>query len=255
MRTQDFSQIILDAIQYSGNDRNNITPETFAQFRDFAHARLREAWETVLWTDICRIAPFTATLDSNSVNTFTPDPNAAEIVGVWNNNPQNTTRAKNLDYQLYDNGTGIGVIISNIVTTGYYMYRLKCPNLVGDAYDPTLVYFQDAQCYFDSGSGTGTLMPMAGKPYKANLYNCVVNSTTVGQNPNNSPSSWQIVQIPYVFAPFMSWGAAAAWCASEGLLENAQLFEAKAKELLEQEYDKLLRQQGQFGKILMDFTY
>lgn len=255
MRTQDLSQIIIDAIQYSGNDRNNITPETFAQFRDFAHARLREAWESNQWYDICRIVPFTATLDSNSVNSFTPASDASEILGVFNANPQNTSRAKQLSYQLYDNGNGLSVILSNIVTTGWYIYRTKCPNLVGDAFDPTVVYFQGAQCYFDSGSATGALMPVAGKPYSANMYVCTASSTTVGQSPANSPSSWQLIPIPYIFAPFMSWGASASWCASEGIVENAQVFEAKAKELLEQEYDKMLRQQGQFGKIFMNYTY
>lgn len=264
MRTIDFSQILFNALQFSGNDRNNINSETFAQFRDFAQFRLREAWESNQWTDVVRISHFTAiqdpvdpssSVDTNGVNYFIPDANASEILGVWNRNPQDSTRAVQLDYSIYDNGTARKVIIMTTISEGWYMYRLPVPYLSGDPYDPTVTYYQGSQIYFDSGSGTGALMPVLGRPHSGNFYVCTAVSTTAGQNPNNTPASWTKIQIPYVFGAYMSWGAAANWFVSETMVQEAAVIEAKAKEVLDLEYDKFLRQQAQFGRINMNRTY
>jgi hypothetical protein len=105
MRTTPFSQILFESLQYSGNDRHNITDETFAQFRDFISARLREAWEQDEWPDLCRLAQFTTTTDANNVVSFTLPADAGEVLAVYNNNPQVTSRAKEFGYEVYDDGT------------------------------------------------------------------------------------------------------------------------------------------------------
>ena len=110
MRTTDFSKVLFDALQYSGNDRHNITSETFAQFRDFASARMREAWESNQWADICRLSPFTASIDVNNVAYFTPVEEADEILGVYTRNPQESTKAIQMAYQIYDSGSSINTI-------------------------------------------------------------------------------------------------------------------------------------------------
>ena len=109
--------------------------------------------------------------------------------------------------------------------------------------------------YFDSGSGTGSYTPVLGKPHSGNFYTCTVSSTTAGQNPNTHPAYWTKVEIPYIFASFMSWASAANWFVSEGQIQEAATIEAKAKEVLELEYDKFLRQESQFGRINMIKTY
>ena len=83
----------------------------------------------------------------------------------------------------------------------------------------------------------------------------MVNSTSVGQSPTTHPEKWEKIDIPYIFGTFMAWGAAANWFASETMLNEATIVEGKATQVLEQEYDKFLRQQGQFGKLNMDRTY
>jgi hypothetical protein len=255
MRTTDFSKVLFDALQYSGNDRHNITSETFAQFRDFASARMREAWESNQWADVCRLSPFTASIDANNVNYFTPVEEADEILGVYARNPQETTKAVPLSYQIYDSGSTRRVIINNQQSEGYYLYRKDCPSLEGELYSPTVVYYQGAQVYFDSGSGTGSYTPVLGKPHAGNFYICTAASTTAGQNPNSHPASWTKIEIPYIFSSFMSWASAANWFVSEGQIEEASVIEGKSREVLELEYDKFLRQQGQFGKINMIQTY
>lgn len=255
MRTIDFSKILFDALQYSGNDRHNITDETFCQFRDFASARMREAWESNQWSDICRIAQFTSSVDANGVTFFTPITESDEILGVFSKNPQETTKATNVSYQIYDTGSVRKIVISNNISEGWYLYRLDCPSLDGVIYNSNTVYYQNAQIYFDSGSGTGTYTPISGKPYSGNFYVCTTSSTTAGQNPNTHPNYWTKIEIPYIFGSFMSWASAANWFVSENQIEQAQVIEAKAKEVLEQEYDKFLRQQSQFGRINMIKTY
>lgn len=255
MRTQNFSNILFNALQYSGNDRNNISNETFQQFRDFASTSMREAWETVQWTDICRIVDFTTTVDANGVGYFIPASDAGEILGVFSRNPQSSTKAVELEYSLYFDGSTNKVIINPNISTGSYLYRKQCPSLNGDIYSPSTTYYSGSQVYFDSGSGTGTYTPVVGKPHSGDFYTCVVSNTTAGQNPNNTPSSWTKIDIPYIFSSFMAWNSCSMWYSSEGMIQEASAIEGKAKAILEQEYDKLLNQQSQFGRINMYKTY
>lgn len=255
MRTTNFSQVLFDALQYSGNDRHNITDETFAQFRDFASSRMREAWESNQWSDVCRIVDFTTTQDVSGTNYFVPSADASEILGVWNMNPQDTSRAKQIDYQIYNEGSEIRIILPSIIVNGSYLYRQNCPVLTGDPYDSSIPYYAGVQIYFDSGSGTGSTTPVQGKPHSGNFYICVTPSTSAGQNPTTHPAYWEKVNIPYIFGSFMAWGAAANWYVSETMIQEAAIIEGKATQILEQEYDKFLRQQGQFGKINMNRTY
>jgi len=255
MRTIDFSQVLFDALQFSGNDRHNITDETFAQFRDFAHSRLREAWESNTWSDVCRIDDVATTQDASGTNYFVPSADASEILGVWNRNPQDSSRAVQFDYQIYNTGSEIRVILPSIVATGTYQYRLKCPTLTGDPYVASIPYYQGSQIYFDSGSSTGSLTPVAGRPHSGNFYTCLTVSTSAGQNPTTHSTLWEKIEIPYIFGSFLSWGSAASWYVSETMINEATTIEGKANQILEQEYDKFLRQQGQFGRINMRNTY
>jgi hypothetical protein len=256
MRTTNFSSILFNALQYSGNDRNNISDETFQQFRDFASTSLREAWETVQWSDICRVVDVTATLDAvTGINYFIPVAEASEILGVFSRNPQSSTKAVELEYSIYETGSEKRIIINPNIATCSYLYRIQCPVLNGDIYSPSTTYYSGVQIYFDSGSGTGTYTPVAGKPHSGNFYTCAVTNTTAGQNPNNTPSAWTKIEIPYIFSSFCSWNSCAMWYASEGMMQEAGVIDSKAKLILEQEYDKFLHQQGQFGRINMYKTY
>jgi hypothetical protein len=250
MRTIDFSQVLFNAIQFSGNDRHNIMPETFAQFRDFSSTRMREAWETFEWQDVCRLAEFT-TVVVDGVRYFTPAPDADEILAVFDKNPLSTTRATQQTYTLYYDGTE-KVVCSQ--EQGYYVYRIKCPELTGDLWDGGVSYSTGAQVYFDEGSGTGSYMPVEGKAHRGNFFNCTLSSNP-GESPTTHPSKWAKVQVPYVFGSYMSWGSTANWLISEGMVQEAAVIEGKAKEALEFEYDKATRQQGQFNRLSMIRTY
>lgn len=250
MRTTDFSQVLFNALQYSGNDRHNLMPETFAQFRDFASSRMQEAWESFEWQDVCRLSPFsTTTVDG--VKYFVPLSDADEILAVFDKNPLSTTRATNQSYALYFDGVEKVVVQ---LDSGFYVYRKKCPELTGDVWNEKIPYSIGSQVYFDEGSGTGAMMPVEGKPHKGNFYNCVT-AALAGESPTTHPAKWTKVQVPYVFGAYMSWGSTASWLISEGMVQEAAAVEGKAREALENEYDKATRQQGQFNRLTMIRTY
>lgn len=255
MRTSDFSAILQDALEYSGNDSTNISDETFWQFRGFASSRMREAWEMSPWPDICRVESFSTTIDGDGVNYFVQPEDASEILGIYNRNPQETTRAVRVDFQLYDTGTEKRVILAKALDSGFVHYRLPCPRLGGKLYSSTVVYYQDAQIYFDMGSSSGTYTPVIGRPHTANFYKCLASSTTAGQSPSTNPELWEKIEIPYVFSQYMAWGSVANWLVSEGQVQEAAAIEMKAKEILNNEHDKLYSQQAQAGRINMTNTY
>ena len=352
MRTIDFSQVLFNALQFSGNDRHNIMPETFSQFRDFSSTRLREAWETFEWPDICRVAPFTSTtatvsddgsdvisvfhgnvqnsgtrLSNNpanpatyseqvpaalnrvqlliqnkntftiemslasggatisifpeqsiafqnhnggfslstysnvtileaflydgagsslqSVKFFTPASEADEILGVYDKNPLASSRATQSTYTLYNDGSKRVV---STLESGWYVYRIKCPELIGDLFESSIQYSPGSQIYWDEGSGTATFEPVPGKPHKGNFYECTA-PTLAGESPSSRPDKWSKISIPYVFGSYMSWGSTCNWLVSEGMVEQAGVVESKAREALENEFDKATRQQGQFNRL------
>jgi hypothetical protein len=255
MRTQNFSQILFDALQYSGKDRYNINRETFGQFRDFCNSRIREAWENQLWADVCRVAEFTTVVDASGVTYFIPNAECGEVLGVYTLNPLVSSRAVGMNYQLYDTGTELRIVLeTTTIATGWYYYRTKVPSLTGELFDPVTVYYAGSQVYFDSGSSTGTYIPVSGKPHSANFYTCL-ETTSAGQSPSTTPTKWKIEKIPYIFSQFMAWGACANWFASETLLQEALAIDSKARLLLEDEMDKQVNQQNQIPKLKFTNPY
>lgn len=257
MRTTDFSTVLFEALQHAGGDRHNIRSETFSQYRDFINARMRQAWELHVWPDLTKVVPFTAIIDGNGVPYFEPAAEAGEIFAVYNKNPLLTTKLSQIDYYLdASTGTTRAVLSNELVQTGFYMYRVRPVEVSGDLYNSTTVYYTGSQIYFDSGSTSGSYMPILGRPHSGNFWNCVaVGATNAGENPTTHPAKWQKVNIPYIFGPYLAWGAAADWFISEGNIESGAVIEAKANAVLDQELDKVLRQQGQLSRINVTRTY
>lgn len=254
MRTTHFSPILFNALQYSGQDRHNISEETFAQFRDFINERVRNAWESQDWPDLIRVAQLVVTADVNGLVTAAIPANAGEVLNCYDRDPLVTTRATELSFRLYDNGTTQSLVFLSDPGTVYAEYRIKRPELTGDLYSVSVAYAIGAQCYFDSGSNTGTYIPIAGKPHYGNFYNCL-EATTAGQSPSTHPAKWQIVQIPYNFSAYAARGSFADWLKSELQLEAAQVAEAEAQNSLVEAVDIILRQQNQVNRINMNRTY
>jgi hypothetical protein len=255
MRTVDFSQVLFNALQFSGNDRHNIQPETFAQFRDFINYRLREIWESFPWTETTVLTNFTTTIE-NDVGYFTPASNADEILGVFNKNPLTTTRALDIDYKVWEDNGVEKIVVGKSSSEGFYLYRKSCPQLTGELYtaENSVYYRVGAQVYFDSGANEGRFMPKEGFPHSGNFYNCITQ-TNNGESPSTHPAKWQKIEIPYNFGTPLAWGSTANYFASEGMINEASAIEQKYELAREQEYDKATRQQGQITRMNMVKTY
>lgn len=254
MRTTHFSPILFNALQLSGQDRHNITSETFAQFRDLISERLRMIWESQDWPDTTRVVQLTVTNDGAGRVTAAIPADAGEVLACYDENPLVTSRASQLGFRLYDNGSTQVLNFLSDPGTVWAEYRIKRPEIFGDLYDSAVAYAVGAQMYFDIGSNTGTYTPVAGKPHYGNFYVCL-DATTAGQTPTTHPAKWQIVSIPYLFAPYAARGAYSDWLRSELQVEAAQVAEAEAERIMADTVDIVLRQQQQVGRLNMNRTY
>lgn len=253
MRAVNFSTILFEGIQLAGQDRHNISDETFAQFRDFANQRLRMAWESQDWPDLVRVAQLTVNGTTGTVTAAIPA-DAGEVLNCYDQDPLLTPKAQPLSYRIYNDGSVVKLVFGSDPSTVWGEYRVKKPELFGDVWSSSLAYSVGAQAYFDSGSGTGTTMPIPGKPHYGDFYECL-EATTAGQSPVTHPAKWAKKEVPYIFGTFVSRGMYADWLRSELQIEAAQVAEQEAQAMLDLEIDKIFRQQKQSIRINMIRTY
>jgi hypothetical protein len=257
LRTVDFSTILFESLQLAGLDRWNITDETFGQVRDITNQRLRTAWESQQWPELIKIVKLTISLDANNAQVCLVPTDAGEIFDCYNDDPRVTSKAKTIPFDLYSEN-GSNKLLFNIEPLGdiYVRYRIKKPDLTGDLYDNTTTYYKDSQIYFDSGSNSGTYIPVSGRPHVGNFYTCIATSnTTAGQSPSTHPALWSKIELPYIFSNYLTRAFVADNLRSELQFEAAQIAEASAEVAMDLEVDKLLRQQGQMPKLRFNSPY
>lgn len=253
MKTVDFSRILIDAIQLCGLDRDDITHETFSQMRDFANTRVKLAWEYDKWPDIVRFQQVTSQLDGD-ITYVTKPADAGEVYAIWFKDPNATTRASSIDFSIVHTNTEERLVINKYTGGSLFIeYRLSPPVIEGDVWDSSTEYFAGSQVFFDSGSSSGVLMPVEGKPFTANFYKCKVNNRNT--DPNLNTTNWEKVNIPYIFGQYISRGCLADYLRSEGQFDSARVAEAEAQAFLDLEIDKVVRQQGQIQKYNFIQTY
>lgn len=253
MRTTDFSTILFDAVNLCGYDLSNITEQQFRTVRQFANQRLRLAWESYPWFSLTRFVEATVSHDTTTDLRTVPIPSdSGEIVGVYSRNPLTTTQAVYVSYALTAINNTETIVVNTPILTVWVEYRTRRPEFNGELWSASVAYRANAQAYFDSESGTGTLMPVSGFPHAGNFYYA---STTIpaGTKPLNNNGAgdarWIKIAIPYMFASYISRGVYADFLRSEQQYEDAGKADIDAAGILEQEYDKELRQQGQIRRI------
>jgi hypothetical protein len=243
MRTVNFNDVLNDAIQLCGLDRDEFTVQTFRQLRDFASARLRFAWEYDRFPDLIRYENVSVTNTDNTYYCIKPS-SAGEVLNVWDRNPFDGTRAINIPFVIQVTNTQERIVVLKDYDAGLYIeYRIKPVQLKGNPWVNTVAYSAGSQVYFDAGSASGTLQPVEGKPFTANFYECLATNTN--QIPSQNPSSWEIVKIPYIFGPYLSRAVFSDYLRSEGQYDSAMQADGEAKYYLDVEIDKIARQQGQ----------
>lgn len=246
MKTVDFSTILNETIQLCGLDAEDFTVSTFKQLRDFISNRIRMAWEHDRFPDIIRYENVPV-LTENYVNYCIKPANAGEIMAIWDRNPLSGTRSRQITFHIQVTNDEERLVMLKTYADGVWVeYRTIPPVLTGLPWNTTQQYIANSQCYFDSGSNSGSLQPTEGKPYNANFYKCLTTNTN--ENPETHTQVWEKIKIPYIFAQYLSRGAFADYLRAESQFENAIMAEKEAEALLDAEIDKVIRQQGQLPK-------
>lgn len=253
MKTVDFSTVLNDTVQLCGLDAEEFSVSTFKQLRDFISSRIRMAWEHDRFPDIIRYENV-AVVTTDNVNYCVKPALAGEVLAVWDRNPLSGTRARSLTFSIQVTETEERLVLLKTYTEGVYVeYRTIPPVLTGNLWNTSQQYQVGSQCYFDSGSNSGSLQPTEGKPYTANFYKCLTVNTN--ENPETHPTIWDKIKIPYIFGQYLARGAFADYLRAESQFENAIIAEKEAEALLDAEIDKVIRQQGQLPKYTFIKSY
>jgi hypothetical protein len=271
MRTIDFETILAQSLQITGLDRENLTPQSFRQIRDFANFRLKYAWEYDVWPDLVRTTLFPVTKNgtiysvpipsngvvTNSQGTFKVD--VGDVMQVTGEDPRTTGKVKEIGFSIDEQDvlvaggvytTSRRLIIDNAGYNEVYLtYRINCPELNGDLWTEQIYYpgqvaywaYQSLK-YFAQTSGAS-----AGNK-KGNFWKCIVEGNTVPNLGNlNNPTAgdaWEKVKIPAIFGQYIIKGIHSDWLKSEMQIEFGMAVEKEANALLDFEIQKCIVQQG-----------
>jgi hypothetical protein len=271
MRIIDFETILAQSLQLCGLDTNNISTETFNQFRDFANHRLRFAFEYEVWPQLVRTTqlPVTHVGDVHSITipadgtvtnaegTFKVD--IGTVLQVTLEDPRTTGKVKELPWTFdeYELSVGNNVFrdVERILVNeknaafAYVTYRIDCPELIGDLWT-SQTYYANQHAYW-AYANNKFFAPTTGINYpgrKGNFWRCLRTATTAPHISNNTtPASsdfWERVRIPLFLGNFIIKGCHADWLRSELQIEYAQAIEREAMAVLDMEVNKAIIQQG-----------
>jgi hypothetical protein len=278
MRTIDFETILAQSLQMCGLDRENISLETFNQFRDFANNRIRFGFEYDVWPQLMRTTKMTVThqqdihfvtipddgIVTNNEGTFKID--IGDIMQVTVEDPRTTGKVRDLSFTFDEIETHLGnnvfktvqrlIIADKEVASVYVTYRIKCPELIGDLWSAG-TYYPNQQVYWAYSNGkyfAPTSGPNnAGK--KGNFWKCVSQNTASPNVNNTSSDTWEKVKIPSFLGNYIIKGCHADWLKSEMQIEYAQAIEREAMLLLDFEIGKAIIQQGVQPRLKFNQTY
>lgn len=161
------------------------------------------------------------------------------VNSAWSTNPRTSTRGRELNWSLSNNG----LQISSAIHFAWVDYRIRCPKLSGDLYNAATAYQPAAQMYYTSAATPG---------------NFFINAfpgpgpTPPGENPDNA-LNWDVVAIPRIFHKYMVHAIAADWIRGPGggAPEDAEAQMQVAEGALEDMKTLLVMQQSQRVKTVV----
>lgn len=160
-----------------------------------------------------------------------------DVRDVYTKNPLVNKTYATANWTLTQNG----VQVPNGPNVVWLEYRTRYAPLVGSDWASGSAYAVGDQVLFTSGS-------------VKNFYTCAV-VTTAGQSPTTHPASWTILEIPYLFQPYMVHGAFADVLRMDGQMDKAAQQERLAEQYLEIEAAKLFNLQPQQQRMDMSAAY
>ena len=160
-----------------------------------------------------------------------------DVRDVYSKNPLVNKTYATSNWTLTQNG----VQVPNGPNVVWLEYRTRFAPLIGGDWASGSAYAVGDQVLFTSGS-------------VKNFYTCAV-VTTAGQSPTTHPASWTILEIPYLFQPYMVHGAFADVLRMDGQMDKAAQQERLAEQYLEIEAAKLFNLQPQQQRMDMSTAY
>lgn len=283
MRTIDFETVLTQALQTAGLDRDSVSSQTFNQFRDFANFRLKFCWEYDVWPALIRTTAFPVINTGNLHYIIIPDDGiVTNSEGTFKVEVGDIFQITSKDPRLTGKNTVIGFsedeyeeVVSGVVnktvrriivqTEGYselYLsYRLPCPELIGDLYNPNITY-QPGQTVYWAYLNNSYFAPTTGALYagkKGNFWKCLIQTNTKPNiDGNTNPASgdkWEKIKIPQFMGQYLVKSLHADWLKSEMQMDYGNIVEKDAMALLDFEVSKIIVQQGHSPKIKFNQIY
>lgn len=152
------------------------------------------------------------------------------VYEAWTTDPGSFLAPYRADYNLTPNG----VELIGPTNTGpvYMYYRYRRPLFTGATFASGTAYSSSTTVYYTSTvSGNSN-------------YYTSTSGTSAGQSPDTNPTLWNLLSIPYVFFEYIVYSAYADWLLTEGQTAKAQAMMQTASMYLDNESDRLERQQG-----------
>jgi hypothetical protein len=115
----------------------------------------------------------------------------------------------------------------------YLFYRRAPYNYSGDTFSATATYVAGQYIYYTrtTGAQTGT----------SDYWKCL-SATTAGQDPEDTPSKWELQELPEALSGILVWQTFGDWLTQDGQMEKAQSAYQTAELKKLNEWDRIERQ-------------
>lgn len=171
------------------------------------------------------------------------------VFTAWKDNPYNASYPRQQGFIINDQG--IQLISSLGWDTGTYGYT----GTQGNPSNPTYIYYRKAYKFFTGTTfdasatyGVGqqiyyTIATASASNYGTSDYYVCVAATSAGQDPEDTPNSWQKIDLPEVFFDYLVYRTYGDYLIADGQMDKAQGAYALAEQKKEDELDRQERQQ------------
>ena len=224
-RTQTFARFIERYQRLTGITTMDATQTTVAK-QAFA-AAMREGWEAYPWPWACVTEERDLDVNNRSAYAQASENRIAEVLAVYNADPEGSAGFYPLSYTL--DATGILFGGSNIPSSAWVYYRQDCPDYRGDDYSGGTAYAVGDQVYY---STTG------------DFYRAIASTT--GNAPTDT-SKWVRLTIPWdllEYAAYQSAGDLLTTNGQNGGNGRASTLYGQAQDRLFNAIEKYSRQQS-----------
>jgi hypothetical protein len=190
--------------EYSGNDwavsetntagHNRRWPGTdrFYQYINTSDSAGNQPTNTTYWAVLTDFERYVAFEQSGETAFSHP-------VRGWDRNPRTDGRA----VEVNSFTTDLGLHVLDSVAFVWVDFRLRPPALIGEVWSDSATYAAGDQVYYSSSTTRG------------NFYD-VLSATTAGQDPEDTPAKFSLVEIPEIFRSYLIHGAASDYLSPDG---------------------------------------